>query len=411
MRILVTDSDTRAALAAVRALGARGHEVVTAGIAHPSIASVSRHSSAFEPYPNPAEDSEAFLGGLAEITRRRRIDVVLPMTEVTTLLVTAHQNELSGRIPFPDTATVRNASDKAFVIGLATELGIPVPRTHVATSVAHGVELGAALGFPVVMKPSRSRVRTATGWVSTGVAYATDAGALRAALESLSPEVYPVLLQERIEGPGVGVFAAVDRGKTVALFAHRRLREKPPSGGVSVLCESAAVDPVAAEHAAKLLSHIGWRGVAMVEFKQDSRDGSLRLMEINGRFWGSLQLSIDAGVDFPNIAAGIAMGHEPGAPPAYRIGVRSRWLAGDIDALLLQLFKSRRSLNLPASHPGRWRALASFLNPFGRAVRYELERRDDFAPARLEWSRRIVQARKVSSPQVPHPQKGSVHGR
>ena len=37
----------------------------------------------------------------------------------------------------------------------------------------------------------------------------------------------------------------------------------------------------------------------MVEFKHDERDGVPKLMEINGRFWGSLQLAIDAGVDFP----------------------------------------------------------------------------------------------------------------
>jgi predicted ATP-grasp superfamily ATP-dependent carboligase len=393
MRVLVTDSDTRAALAAVRALGARGHEVVTAGIAHPSIASVSRYSSAFESYPDPAADSDGFVKALAQITRRRNIDVVLPMTEVSTLLVTAHQAQLAGRIPFPDSATVANAADKAFVIALAQDLGIPVPRTLVATSAAHGIAAAPELGFPVVMKPSRSRVRTDAGWVSTGVAYATDAASLRSALERLPQAVFPVLLQERIEGPGVGVFAAVDRGRTVALFAHRRLREKPPSGGVSVLCESAAVDPVAAEHASRLLNRIGWRGVAMVEFKQDNRDGSLRLMEINGRFWGSLQLAVLAGVDFPNIAAAIALGQEPAPPPVYRVGVRSRWLSGDLDAMLLQLFRSRERNNLTSSHPGRWRALASFLNPFGPASRCELERLDDFAPARLEWSRRFGTAK------------------
>ncbi len=389
MRILVTDSDTRSALAAVRALGTRGHEVVTAGVAHPSLASVSRHSRAFESYPDPAVDSDGFVDALARSVERQRIDVVLPMTEVTTLLVTAHQERLAAHIPFPDAATVANAADKSHVIGLARTLGIPVPRTVVASSAAQGIADAPALPFPIVVKPARSRVRTPGGWVSTGVAYAHDAASLRRSLEGLPTAVYPVLLQERIEGPGVGVFVAIDRGNPVATFAHRRVREKPPSGGVSVLCESAAVDPVAAEHATKLLRAIGWRGVAMVEFKQDRRDGSLRLMEINGRFWGSLQLAVDAGVDFPGIAAAIAAGQPLTAAPAYRVGVRSRWLAGDLDALLLQLLRSRGHLNLPPSHPGRLRALAAFLNPFGPRTRFELERPGDFAPARLEWGRRL----------------------
>jgi predicted ATP-grasp superfamily ATP-dependent carboligase len=389
MRVLVTDSDTRSALAAVRALGQHGHEVVTAGVAHPSLASVSRFSSRFERYPDPASDTEGFVRAIGEIVPRCRIDIVLPMTEVTTLLVTGHQQDIAARIPFPSAETVSHAADKAYVIRLAEQLGIPVPRTVVARSAAQGIADASALPFPIVVKPSRSRVRTHEGWVSTGVAYANDAAALRKLLERLPEAVYPVLLQERIEGPGVGVFAAVDGGRTVALFAHRRLREKPPSGGVSVLCESAPVDPVAADHATRLLSRIGWRGVAMVEFKQNRHDGSLRLMEINGRFWGSLQLAVDAGVDFPNIAAAIASGDPLAAPPQYRVGVRSRWLAGDFDSLLLQLLRSRERLNLPLTHPGKIRSLLAFLCPFGPDTRYELERADDFAPARLEWSRRL----------------------
>ena len=82
-----------------------------------------------------------------------------------------------------------------------------------------------------------------------------------------------------------------------AVFAHRRLREKPPSGGVSVYRESVAPDPSLVARAAALLAGLGWRGVAMVEMKTDARTGTPYLMEVNGRFWGSLQLAVDAGVD------------------------------------------------------------------------------------------------------------------
>src|SRR5205085_6819270 len=95
------------------------------------------------------------------------------------------------------------------------------------------------------------------------------------------------------------VFALFDRGALVADFAHRRLREKPPAGGASVLSESAPVDPCLREQVVRLLGSIGWHGVAMVEYKHDLRSGATVLMEVNGRFWGSLQLAVDAGVDFP----------------------------------------------------------------------------------------------------------------
>ena len=391
MRILVTDADTRSALAAVRALGSAGHEVITAGSRHPSLASVSRYSSGFESYPNPGSDPDAFVTALAAMTHGRRIDMLLPMTEITTLLATEHRERLPTGccLPFPEAKTVSLASDKAYVVRLANELGVPTPRTVVVGSLEDGLA-APDLQFPVVVKPARSRVRLGSTWLSTGVSYAADVTMLQQRLAALPPAAYPVLLQERIEGPGRGLFACFDQGLPVAFFAHRRLREKPPSGGVSVLCESAPLDPMAVEYGTRLLSRLGWHGVAMVEFKQDNRDGSLRLMEINARFWGSLQLAIDAGVNFPCLLADIAAGKRPTGPANYRVGVRSRWLAGDVDALIMLLTRSRRSLALPPSHPGRLATLGRFLRLWESDLHYEIERLDDPQPMRLEWRRRLL---------------------
>jgi predicted ATP-grasp superfamily ATP-dependent carboligase len=392
MRILVTDGNTRSALAAVRSLGRRGHEVTVAATRQPSLAGASRHAAALAIYPDPIANAQAFMPTIAQIVRERNIEVLMPMTEISTLLVTGERQLLpSGcRLPFPAVEVVDRAADKAYVLALADSLGIPIPRMQVIASAGDARAHEDSLTYPTVIKPARSRVRRGAGWISTSVAYAHSAAAMHAHLASLPPEAFPVLLQERIVGPGAGVFACCDQGKVIALFAHRRLREKPPSGGVSVLCESAPLDAVLADQATRLLGKLGWHGVAMVEFKRDQRDGSARLMEINGRFWGSLQLSVDAGVDFPHLAAEIAAGRSPASLPQYRVGVRSRWLSGDLDALLMRLFHSSETLNLPATHPGRLRSLASFLRFTGRDLHYEIERRDDFGPASFEWRRKFA---------------------
>jgi predicted ATP-grasp superfamily ATP-dependent carboligase len=335
-------------------------------------------------------ESRAFVAATLEFVRREGIELLLPMTEVTTLLLGEQRAALPAHcvLPFAETATIARANDKHAVLDLARSLGVPVPAS---LSVAHPRDLPAALAsavYPAVIKPARSRVLTPAGWISTGVDYAEDRAALEHKLHALPESVYPVLVQERIQGPGVGVFAAYDRGKPLAMFAHRRLREKPPSGGVSVLRESAALDPVAAAHAGTLLDALGWHGVAMVEFKRDGRDGTPRLMEINARFWGSLQLAIDAGVDFPAILLAIAQGKRV-TPQigTHRLGVRSRWWWGDADALLSVLFKSRSSLNLPSDHPGRLATLWDFMHLWGRDLHYEVESWDDPRPGLLEARR------------------------
>lgn len=383
MRVLVTNGDTRPALAITRSLGNLGHEVVVAAERQPSLAAASRHCAARETYPAPDPPGNAFVESIATIVARRRIELLLPVTEIAATLLGEHRDRIPREcaLPLPATTSLRIANDKARVLEMAKRLGVPVPETRLVATADQSARM--AFRYPVVIKPSRSRVATASRWVSGGVEYAADEADLRLRLSRLPREHFPVLLQERIQGAGVGVFACYQQGRPCAWFSHRRLREKPPSGGVSVLCESVALDPVSVAHAERLLSALEWHGIAMVEFKRSDRDGELKLMEINGRFWGSLQLAIDAGLDFPALVARIAAGQSIDAQPAYRIGVRSRWLLGDVDRALAILTRSAGSLNLPAGHPGRLRSLAQVLNPF-QSARGEVFRMDDRGPGWLE---------------------------
>ncbi len=212
----------------------------------------------------------------------------------------------------------------------------------------------------------------------------------------------PSLVQQRIVGPGLGVFVLFDRGTAVADFAHRRLREKPPAGGTSVLSESAPVDAALREQAVRLLEPIRWHGVAMIEYKQDRATGDFFLMEVNGRFWGSLQLAIDAGVDFPFLAYQLATGQRPLGRQPYAVGVKNRWLAGDLDHLLLRLFRDEKSLHLPDGAPSKWSALADFMKFVQPGLRYDVGTRGDMRPwlyelrqyaAGLFGSRRTVHAK------------------
>jgi predicted ATP-grasp superfamily ATP-dependent carboligase len=227
--------------------------------------------------------------------------------------------------------------------------------------------------------------------VKLGVEYAADAADLGRRIQALPEAAFPLLLQERITGSGVGLFVLRWEGETIARFAHRRLREKPPSGGVSVYRESIAVAPDLARRADLLLDRFGWNGVAMIEFKLDAATGTPYLMEINGRFWGSLQLAVDAGVDFPRLLAEAALGQHPAPVQDYRLGVRSRWWMGDVDVLLARLLHSDTALALPADAPGRVRAIGEFLRLWWPGDVSEVQRWGDPGPGFLElkqWFRR-----------------------
>jgi protein-tyrosine-phosphatase len=117
------------------------------------------------------------------------------------------------------------------------------------------------------------------------------------------------------------------------MFQHRRLKEFPVSGGGSVTSVSEPLDPLLAGQAVALLRELKWEGVAMVEFKCDRAQSRSVLMEVNGRYWGSLPLAIGAGIDFPFYEWQLAHGQQPVIPASYRAGLRFRWLGGDIRRL------------------------------------------------------------------------------
>lgn len=362
----------------MRSLGHAGHEILVASSRGRSLAGASRYASREAACGDPLRDPEGYRTAVAQLVGEGGIEFVIPVTEPALLALLAAPEALApARVPFPDLAAFRRVSDKAAVMAEAQQVGIAVPTQVVLASADDAATLLPRRGeTPAVLKPARSVHRGA----KLAVSY-VDAGEdvwQRAA--ALPEAAFPLLVQQRVVGPGTGVFLLRWQGQTRAAFAHRRIREKPPSGGVSVLRESVALDPALEAHATALLDRLGWNGVAMVEFKVDAATGVPYLMEINGRFWGSLQLAIDAGVDFPRLLVEAANGAPTPAPPHYRLGVRSRWLMGDLDHLLLRLTRSRRSLHLPESAPGRLATLFGFLRAFLPPNRHEVLRWNDPRP-------------------------------
>lgn len=386
MRVLVLDANQRAALAVVRSLGRRGLEVVAADCTSSTLAGASRFALESLVYPDFEVNPDAFLQWLSETIATARIDIILPVTEISTdLVVRNHSRWPSAHVPFADIATIDRVSDKVQLYELAQELGVPTPRSVVIRSQIDLEKAVSSIGFPCILKPHRSRVYEGGRWLGTAVRRADNEAALGALLTG-DPGLKhrPILYQEFIPGKGAGVFACYRHGAPRAWFAHRRLREKPPAGGVSVLSESAAPPPELVAASRRLLDAAGWHGVAMVEYRV-APDGNAYLMEVNARFWGSLQLAIDAGVDFPSLLLEPLTPQLAPAGDQVQTGVRLRWLLGDLDRLWL-VFKGRHRVGWSQA----LRELGTFLLPdiTGR-TRQEIFRWSDPRPAWVELKRYI----------------------
>jgi predicted ATP-grasp superfamily ATP-dependent carboligase len=386
--VLVTDGQERSALAITRGLGRAGIPVIVGAETARSLAGASRYCVARWRYSSSLQQPVQFIASLVEAVRRFDITAIIPPTDASMQAVAAQRDQFRPSVTamIPSLESYEMVSDKYRLMKLAQELGIPIPNTIFVQDGNLAEVRDQMRAYPVVVKPGRSLVKIDEKWVKTSVHVVLNAEELRDLYRRTPYLQNPSLIQQRIEGEGQGVFGLFNHGRPYALFAHRRIREKPPAGGVSVFRESIELPKPMTDYAVRLLERVKWHGVAMVEFKVDRHSNVPMLMEINGRFWGSLQLAIDAGLNFPYLLYQ-AMNGRPVAVPnnAYRIGAKSRWLLGDLDHLLLRLTKSNLELHLDPHTLSRGRCLAEFFKLFQHDLHYEVESLDDPGPALKEY--------------------------
>lgn len=363
-RVLVLDADMVPALTISRSLSRRRCVVDTASHT-PS--PLSRYSSCVRDvyqYPDPLSAPDAFVEWLLEHTRTHQYDLVVPVTERTMVALSQRRERLSSvKIAMPAARSLEIALDKSQTLALADRVDVPRPLGITLTDLHELAELKKSLKFPVVLKPARSIGSAAGGASQLQVSYAFDVAELEAGCAH-ALRFGPVLLQELFTGIGVGVELIARHGKIAYAFQHQRLHEVPLTGGGSSLRKSEPVMASLLQASERLIAALDWSGVAMVEFKLNPVTHEFCLMEINGRFWGSLPLAVAAGADFPAMLLDLELEGEITPSRPYRNDIYCRLLSRDMhwyEAVLRGGTDSRI-----VAIPDGWdviKGLALFFNP------------------------------------------------
>jgi predicted ATP-grasp superfamily ATP-dependent carboligase len=365
MRILVLDGNQNQAVASVRSLADAGHEVLVGEASSWSKAGWSRFCSGTFQYPNPEEDAAEFIARISDVAKQQAGTLVLPMTEATTLPVSARRDALlseGARLVLPDHADVLRAFNKNEMVQLAASIGVVVPKTVAVSNIEDARGAGQVLKFPVVLKPRSSVETQSNGGVRiTGrPRYARDSQELLARYEELIQICSQMLVQEFVDGDGVGYFALMCHGELRAEFAHRRIRDVHPTGSGSAVRVSVEPDPEVRTASLAILKALRWHGVAMVEFRQAAGSPPV-FMEVNGRFWNSLPLACYSGADFPAWLAELAEKGDVENKSQFRSGVVCRWLLGDFRHVI-EVLKGAPA-GYPRPYPDRWQTMLSVLAP------------------------------------------------
>lgn len=345
--VLVLDGDIRKSLAVVRGLG-HAYNITVVYSGRLPVAGLSKYCKK----KIKADYGKGYCQEILGIIESEQPDYLVCTQEETIIRLNEIREELINtgvKLTFPDKQLMDMALDKSLTIKVAENLGVPIPMTLSCDSMEKLDEIEETIGYPVVIKPKRSIFNGTEGIVkTTGPSYASNAEQLREILNNSEIPISDYLFQKYIKGKGVGGFFLTDAaGKILLSFAHKRILDVNPTGSGSCLRESVDLNKEVFDYSKKLLEGIKWQGVAMVEFRMGD-DGICYLMEINGRFWGSLALGEAAGINFPLALIKSVEGSLGHHKAPYKKGIRLTWELGMILRFL-------RILNgKPAGYPGKY---------------------------------------------------------
>lgn len=324
-RAIVTYARGWHALAVTRSLGRQGIEVFCGEEAPFAPCFFSRYCRGSFQYPSVSEQPDEFIEFMVEKVKELRPPegepyVLMPMHKET-WLIAGHRARFEPHVSLPLTSceNMSRTHDKGQLATLAEQLRIRIPGTRQFSSIDDLYRAVPEFEFPVFLK-----VREGASGVGLKKCKTPEelTSTFKQFVEGyrLRPEHYP-LVQEFVAGDDYCVTALFDRGRCVAKMTYCNVRAFPRDTGAGALRETVRL-PEAEAAAEKLLSELGWHGMAELDFRV-GRDGVAYLIEVNPRFFGGLSQAIAANVDYPHLLFRIASGEKIDQSPEIDYSART----------------------------------------------------------------------------------------
>ena len=330
--MLITDGDMKVSVPVLRSLAKKNIETGVAATNKRAICFFSRYCKNRLLYPSPRENRDLFLKVIRKIVEKNNFDFLFPVGEWTLVPISENREKIIPHIKLPIASreAIRRTFDKSLTLKLAIDENVPIPKSYFINSFQDLQDASKKVSYPAVIKSRWSWVWKGDKASFSRPKYVNSPHELLSAYETVHDDFPFPVIQEYIPGAAYHVGVLCSHSRLRAVCCIKEYRAIPVSGGYATFRETVPLDYRMKEYAQRLLKALDWHGVAEVEFKLDPRDSVPKFMEINGRFWGSLELAVASGVDFPYLLYRLAIDGDVRPPLEYTIGVKRRWLEGDI---------------------------------------------------------------------------------
>jgi predicted ATP-grasp superfamily ATP-dependent carboligase len=353
--VLVLGADEHTGLAAARSLHRAGIRVAGGGLDPRGFGFRSNALDARVVYPSPERDHAGFVAAVREAALRHRVRAILPSLDTALLGLHKARQAFDGvaRLGIAPSKALEGVLDKARLAELAADVGIEAPRTF-AIERDPG-ELPPDFPLPAVVKQRRS------GFLGPRkVIYCSTRAEIVEAARLYLASGHAPIVQQMVYGYGAQLVGLCRAGELLHSFQYRRVREYRCRGGLGSLAVSEPVSRAILDRSSQILRRLQWDGIVGVEFKvPPDQPEQPRLIEVNARFIGFIDLAMSAGINFPLLQYRFTVGEDVLTPSTYRHGVLCQRWPNDTLALIELLLQRPPLTGVPL--PGRFRALWDYL--------------------------------------------------
>lgn len=329
MKLLITDADSKISLGIIRSLGLKNYEIEMFHHYKRPLCFYSKFCKKINILPN--YNSKNFNTKFLKLLKEKKYDLVIPVQYNSFYFLSKIKKKILkfSNVVCENHNKINFVSSKKKVNYLSKKIkdkNFRVIETIKYESVNKLTSKRIKTNFPLVIKPAYEQ-----GGNSKNIFYVKNFSEIIEVFNKVGnskENILKYIIQKKIEGVGRGFFALSQNGKCLNTFQHQRIREMPISGGMSVAAKS-IFDKNLQKIGEKIVKKIKWTGLIMLEFK--FYENKYYLIEINPKFWGSLDLAIASNVDFPNKLVSYANGIKSKKKDLYRLNVKFHWpLNGDL---------------------------------------------------------------------------------
>ena len=253
----------------------------------------SRHIYNFSFYPKTEVELD-WINNINKELQKHNIDLVMPIFENGIETIIRYKEHILYKEKLcilPNLDNFKTAKNKGLLSEFLNNHNLPHPKGILVQSAkTENVDI---LKFPVIVKP----VEGYGGGL--GVCLFDNKTDFEDYFEQ-GKFNYNHIVQEFIKGYDIGCSVLCKDGKILAYTIQKStMKGKNPYAPLLGLVFVEDKDLyVIIEDLMKLLN---WSGVAHVDLKFDEQDKIFKIIEVNTRFWSSLEASLISGINFPHL--------------------------------------------------------------------------------------------------------------